>query len=80
MLFRQKEKEELLKRSSRSAFAGTLVLAVAVVAALLLVVDMLSPGRWRGPPPAGSLPCSSGWWVAVPLWQRAHHEQETFDD
>src|SRR3954471_13326425 len=40
LLFRQKEKEALLHRSSRSAFAGTLVLAVAVVAALLLVVDV----------------------------------------
>ena len=80
VLFRQKEKEELLKRSSRSAFAGTLVLAVAVVAALLLVVDMLFSRPLAWATAGGVAALLLWWWVAVPLWQRAHHEQETFDD
>jgi len=80
VLFRQKEKEQLLNRSSRSVFAGTLVLAVAVVAALLLVVDVLfsRPLAWATAGGVGAL--LLWWWVAVPFWQRAHHEQETFDD
>ena len=41
VLFRQHDKEKLLRRSSRSAFAGTVVLAVAISAAVLLVVDVL---------------------------------------
>ena len=41
VLFRQRDKEALLHRSSRSAFAGLVVLAIAVVSALLLVVVVL---------------------------------------
>ena len=77
VLFRQKEKEALLKRSSRSAFAGTLVLAVAVVAALLLVVDMLFSRPLAWATAGGVAALLLWWWVAVPFWQRAHHEQET---
>ena len=77
VLFRQKEKEALLKRSSRSAFAGTLVLAVAVVAALLLVVDMMFSRPLAWATAGGVAALLLWWWVAVPLWQRAHHEQET---
>ena len=80
VLFRQKEKEALLKRSSRSAFAGTLVLAVAVVAALLLVVDVLFSRTLAWVTAGGVGALLLWWWVAVPFWQRAHHEQETFDD
>jgi hypothetical protein len=80
VLFRQKEKEALLKRSSRSAFAGTLVLAVAVVAALLLVVDMLFSRPLAWATAGGVAALLLWWWVAVPFWQRAHHEQETFDE
>jgi len=80
VLFRQKEKEQLLNRSSRSVFAGTLVLAVAVVAALLLVVDVLFSRPLAWATAGGVAALLLWWWVAVPLWQRAHHEQETFDD
>ena len=76
LLFRQKEKEALLHRSSRSAFAGTLVLAVAVVAALLLVVDVFFSRPLAWATAGGVAALLLWWWVAVPLWQRAHHEQE----
>jgi hypothetical protein len=76
VLFRQKEKEALLHRSSRSAFAGTLVLAVAVVAALLLVVDVFFSRPLAWATAGGVAALLLWWWVAVPLWQRAHHEQE----
>src|SRR3954464_2521831 len=46
VLFRQRDKEALLRRSSRSAFAGLMVLAVAICAALLLVLDVFF-GRWQ---------------------------------
>jgi uncharacterized protein involved in cysteine biosynthesis len=80
LLFRQREKEQLLRRSSRSAVAGTVVLAVAVVSALLLVVDVLfsRTQAWITAGCVGAL--LIWWWMAVPLWQRAHHEQESFDD
>src|SRR3954467_396000 len=41
VLFRQHDKERLLKRSSSMAYAGLLVLAVAIASAVLLVVDVL---------------------------------------
>ena len=79
VLFRQKEKEELLKRSSRSAFAGIVVLALAVVSALLLVVDVLFSHTLAWITAGGVGLLLIWWWVAVPFWQRAHHEQETLD-
>src|SRR3712207_2902620 len=67
VLFRQHDKEKLLKRSHRSAFAGLLVLALAICAALLLVVDVLfsrtqawlTAGVGAAPPLLG--------WVVAPL-------------
>src|SRR5918997_594904 len=40
VLFRQHDKESLLHRSSRSAYAGLLVLMIAIVTAVLLVTDV----------------------------------------
>jgi hypothetical protein len=79
VLFRQREKEALLRRSSRSAFAGLMVLALAVVSALLLVVDVLfsTTQAWITAGFVAAL--LAWWWIAVPLWQRAHNEQEPVD-
>lgn len=41
VLFRAGAKEELLRRANRFALAGTLILGVAMVAALLLILDFL---------------------------------------
>jgi hypothetical protein len=76
VLFRQHDKEKLLERSSRSAFAGLLVLAVAIVSAVLLVVDVLF-SRTLAWTTAGILAALlAWWWIAVPFWQRAHHDQD----
>jgi hypothetical protein len=80
VLFRQREKETLLRRSSRSAFAGTVVLAVAVVSALLLVVDVLFSRTQAWVTAGGVAALLAWWWIAVPFWQRAHSAQEPFDD
>jgi ABC-type bacteriocin/lantibiotic exporter with double-glycine peptidase domain len=80
VLFRQHDKEKLLQRGSRSAFAGLLVLAVAIVSALLLVVDFLFSLTlaWIT---AGALSALLlWWWVVVPFWQRAHNQQDDLDD
>ena len=44
VLFRQHDKDALLRRSNRSAFVGLLALAVAMTAAVLLVLDVLFNG------------------------------------
>jgi hypothetical protein len=75
VLFRQKEKETLLRRSHRSAFAGLLVLALAISSALLLVVDVLfsTTRAWLTAGAVAAL--LLWWWMLVPYWQRAHSEQ-----
>ena len=79
VLFRQREKEALLRRSSHSAFAGIVVLAVSVVSALVLVVDVLFSRTlaWITSGSVGAL--LVWWWIVVPIWQRAHNDQEPIE-
>jgi uncharacterized protein involved in cysteine biosynthesis len=80
VLFRQHDKEALLHRSSRSAFAGLMVLALAIVSALLLVVDVLFSRTVAWVTAGGVAALLAWWWVAVPFWQRAHNPQDPVDD
>jgi Family of unknown function (DUF6328) len=76
VLFRMHDKEGLLHRSSRSAYAGLLFLAFAITCAVLLVTDMLF-SRTQAWVTAGAVAALLvWWWVAVPFWQRAHSTQE----
>ena len=76
VLFRQRDKEALLRRSSRSAFGGLMVLIVAISSALMLVLDAFL-GRWQAWLIAGLIAALLvWWWAAVPLWHRAHNEQD----
>jgi uncharacterized protein involved in cysteine biosynthesis len=80
VLFRQHDKEMLLRRSNRSAFAGLVVLAVAIASAVLLVVDVLF-SRTLAWATAGALSALlAWWWVAVPFWQRTHDRQDDLRD
>jgi hypothetical protein len=80
VLFRQHDKEGLLRRSSRSAYVGVVVLAVAISSAVLLVVDVIfsRTQAWVTAGIVGAL--LAWWWVAVPFWQRAHNRQDLPDD
>jgi hypothetical protein len=71
VLFRQQDKEALLHRSNRSAFAGLVVLAVAVCAALLLVVDVLFSRTLAWTTAGVVAALLAWWWLVVPLLQRA---------
>jgi Cu/Ag efflux pump CusA len=77
VLFRQHDKEGLLRRSSRSAYAGLLVLALAVPAAVLLVVDVLVNRTLAWSLASVIAAMLLWWWVAVPLVKR---RTEDFDD
>jgi hypothetical protein len=80
VLFRQHDKEALLRRSSRSAFAGLMVLIVAITSAVLLVLDVFI-GRWQAWATAAAIFAGLIWWWAiVPLWQRAHNDQDEPDE
>ena len=76
VLFRQQNKEALLHRSSRSAYAGVIALAVAVVSAVLLVTDVLFSRTQAWVTAGGVAALLAWWWVAVPFWQRGHDSQD----
>jgi len=76
ILFRQYDKEALLRRSNRSALAGLLALGLAICAALFLVVDVVF-SRTLAWATAGALGLLLvWWWLAVPLSQRTRNQQE----
>ena len=76
VLFRQQDKEALLRRSNRSAFAGLVVLALAVCSALLLVVDVLFYRTLAWTVSLAVAALLAWWWLAVPLWARSRSEDE----
>src|SRR4051794_27350709 len=80
VLFRQHDKERLLRRSSHLAYAGLVVLAVAIVSAVLLVVDVLFD-RTRAWWTAGVIAVLLTYlWVLVPFVKRSRGETESLDD
>jgi hypothetical protein len=80
VLFRQRDKETLLRRSHRSAFVGLMVLALAICSALLLVIDVLFSRTLAWTTTGVVAGLLLWWWVLVPFWQRAHNEQVEVDD
>ena len=74
ILFRQKDKDKLLRRSNVYAIAGLIVLGLAICAAILLVVDVLFslPLAWAA---AGAVALMLAiTWVAIPFWRRSRTE------
>ncbi|TFV63149.1 hypothetical protein E4P41_05545 [Geodermatophilus sp. DF01-2] len=80
VLFRQRDKEALLRRSNRSAFAGLVVLAIAIVSAVLLVTDVLFDLTAAWVTAAAVAAFLAWWWIAVPFWKRAHNRTDDPDD
>ncbi|MGY1601571.1 DUF6328 family protein [Geodermatophilus sp. SYSU D00815] len=79
ILFRKHDKENLLKRSSKSTIAGTAVLALAICSAVLLVVDVLfsATQAWLT---AGAVAVLLGWWwFATPLYHRTRDRADDRD-
>ena len=80
ILFRQKDKDKLLRRSNVYAIAGLIVLGLAICAAILLVVDVLFslPLAWLA---AGAIAVMLAIaWIAIPFWRRSRTEQDDPDD
>ena len=80
VLFRQQDKEGLLRRSSRMAYAGLVVLAVAITTAVLLVTDVLFSRTHAWISAAAVAAVLAWWWIVVPFWQRSHSRQEDLQD
>jgi hypothetical protein len=80
ILFRKHDKENLLMRSSRSAFAGLVMLAVALSSAVLLVVDVLFDQTLAWVLAGIVAALLVWWWLATPLWLRVRTGADGFDD
>ena len=76
VLFRQQDKEALLRRSNRSATLGLTVLAVAIVSAVLLVTDVVFDLTLAWFTAAVVAALLAWWWLAVPFWKRARNQQD----
>ncbi|MCV2488166.1 DUF6328 family protein [Geodermatophilus sp. YIM 151500] len=74
VLFRQKDKERLLRRSNRSALCGLIALVVAICASLLLVTDVLFSRGQAWLTAGGVAALLAYWWIAMPFWRRARTE------
>ena len=76
VLFRQHDKENLLRRANRYATAGVAVLAIAIIAAVILVLDFIY-GRTTALLTGGILAALlAWWWLALPLRQRSRTTQD----
>jgi hypothetical protein len=80
VLFRQHDKEVLLRRSNRSAFVGLVVLALAIAAAVLLVIDVLFDRTQAWITATAVAALLTWWWVTVPFWKRAHSRSDEPED
>jgi hypothetical protein len=77
VLFRQHDKEGLLQRGNRYAFAGVVMLAVAIIAAMVLVVDFVF-GRQQALLTGGGVAVLLvWWWITSPMLQRMQNPQDT---
>jgi hypothetical protein len=77
VLFRQKSKEQLLHRANRYALAGLGGLAVAIVCAVVLVVDFLFGHPQALLTGAALAAALFTWWIALPLVHRRRGPQES---
>ena len=70
LLFREGDKERILKTSNKLTIAGSLFLAVAITAVVFLISDVLygSPASWITAGVIGAL--AFGIWYALPLSRR----------
>ena len=70
----------MLPKQSLEDSLGPADKAVAIVASVLLVVDVLfgAPQAWIA---VGVVTVLYGWWwFAVPFWKRAHNEQDNLHE
>ena len=70
VLFRQRDKEYLVKLSNLLAIAGLLVLGIAITGAVLLIADFLFDGAKVAISTIAIGVLLLALWVALPVWRR----------
>lgn len=74
VVYRRRLKQQLVRAASRLALAGLVMLLLAMVSALLLILDVVT-----GLGPALVLAVAAlgwfiAWWFVLPVWQRVRHQ------
>ena len=76
VVYRRRLKHHLVRIASRLALSGLALLLLALVSALLLILDVVIG---RGPAlllAAGALGWFTIWWFGLPAWSRIRHGAE----
>ena len=74
VVYRRRLKHHLVRIANRLALSGLLLLLLALVSALLLILDVVIG---RGPAlllAAGALGWFATWWFGLPAWSRLRHD------
>ncbi len=74
LVYRRRLKQHLVRAASRLALAGLVLLLLAIVSALLLILDVVTG---LGPAlvlAAGALSWFIAWWFILPTWKRLRHQ------
>jgi len=73
MVYRRRLKQHLVRAANRLALSGLMLLLLAIVAALVLILDVVlgtGPGLFLG---TGALAWFVAWWFVLPVWSRLRH-------
>src|SRR3954454_6036268 len=71
LLFRHRQKEELLMRANRLAIAGLTMLALAIAGTVFLITDLVFDAAGAAGAGAGIAGVIAWYWYVVPLRKRA---------
>jgi hypothetical protein len=76
LTFRMQQKDHLVFLANRFAIAGLGFLALAMTGAIMLITDVLFGGIATAVTSAAALAMFAFLWYALPLWRRAHADDE----
>jgi Family of unknown function (DUF6328) len=74
VVYRKRLKHHLVRIASRLALSGLVLLLLALVSALLLILDVVIGRVPALLLAAGALGWFAAWWFALPAWSRLRHE------
>jgi hypothetical protein len=80
LVFRRREKGQLLRFANVTAVLGLIAVALAVSAAVLLDVSFVEGGSLAAAVGVSMFVIFGGLWFAVPLWRRGRLRGDAFRD